>query len=579
VRPPSERETAEYATSFDDARDPLCGSVFVGRAFIVELPLVGSVTFGRDPGTDLQLSDASVSRQHARLEMRADHAQLTDLGSRNGTWCNGERLAEDARRVARGDEITLGSVRIALLARSMVPAGVRTVLVRSALFQRIDADIAQDVDLEAVALRLPRAWYEMEGVGHALATLPGAIYVGTLGESALLLAGAAGSLATAALGQALPDAQMGFARRLDVDAGSAGQLVTAALSALGARRRPARGHSAPVAVSDRMREVYAEAATIAPTLVSVLLIGETGVGKEVLARTIHERSGRSGRLVSVNTAALPEALVESELFGHERGAFSGALQAKVGLIEAACGGTLFLDEIGDLPLPLQAKLLRVLEDRSVRRVGATQERKVDVRVIAATHRDLERAVAEGAFRSDLLFRLNACTLHIPPLRERLDEIAGLGEAFLVEALRQGDRNGPRSISPEALDALQRYSWPGNVRELRNVMERGAALARGGDSLRLEHLPDYVRSPAPPQSIRPGPTLLPGPTDSEGGSAGELPARLPTVDVRDAVHDYERGRIVDALAKTGGNQSAAAKLLGLPRRTLAYKIAKLGIRLP
>jgi DNA-binding NtrC family response regulator len=560
---PSQRETAEHATSVDDARDPLCGSVFVGRAFMVELPATGRVTIGRDADTDLQLADASVSRQHACFEMRGDHATLSDQGSRNGTWCNGQRLGEEPRRVTRGDEISLGSVRIALLARSMVPSGVRAVLVRSALIQRIDEDLASGVDLEVVAVRVPRCWYEMEGVERSLAMLPGPVYAGALGESALLLAGAAGSLSAETLGRELPDAQLGQALQRDVRAGSAAQLVAAALSAIGAKRPLAREGSAPVATSPGMRRVYEEAATIAPTMVTVLLMGETGVGKEVLARTIHERSGRSGRLVSVNTAALPEALVESELFGHERGAFSGALQAKVGLIEAASGGTFFLDEIGDLPLPLQAKLLRVLEERSVRRVGATQERKVDVRVVAATHRDLERAVAEGAFRRDLLFRLNACTLRIPPLRERVGEIASLAGTFLAEAVRQANVDRPRSIADDALEALRRYPWPGNVRELRNVVERGAALAQGADALRAEHLPDCVRTQAPADGSSRAPSTIPAP-------AG---------DVREAVNEYERERIVDALAKSGGNQSAAAKLLGLPRRTLAYKMVRLGIRVP
>jgi DNA-binding NtrC family response regulator len=560
---PSQGETADHVTRSGDEQDALCGSVFVGRAFVVELPMAGSVSVGRDADSDLQLADASVSRRHARIDMRGDHATVTDLGSRNGTWINGERLSDEPRRVARGDEIRLGSVRIALLARSMVPSGVRAVLVRSALLRRIDEDLARNADLEVVAIRVPRCWYEMEGLVRSLALLPATAYAGTLGESALLLAGPPGSVPAEALDLDVRDSQTGRALQRDVRAASAEQLVMAALSALGATRVPSRSDRAPIATSAAMRRVYLEADQLAPTMVSVLLIGETGVGKEVLARVLHDRSGRPGRLVSVNTAALPETLVESELFGHERGAFSGAHQAKVGLIEAANGGTLFLDEIGDLPLSVQAKLLRVLEERSVRRVGSTHERKVDVRVVAATHRDLDRAVAEGAFRQDLLFRLNACTLRIPPLRERVDEIASLASALLAEAVRQSKREGPRAIAPEALDALRGYAWPGNVRELRNVVERGAALAKGGELLRTEHLPEGVTSPA----------LRDGPRET----AGSAPPR--SGDVRDEVNEYERVRIVDALAQAGGNQSAAARLLGLPRRTLAYKIARLGIRLP
>jgi DNA-binding NtrC family response regulator len=561
--PAREQETAEQATSVGDERDALCGSVFVGRTFVAGLPIVGRVTMGRNADCDLQLADASVSRHHARFDMRGDHGTVSDLGSRNGTWVNGRRLTDEKRRVARGDEVRLGSVRIALFARSMVPSGVRPVLVRSALLHRIDEDLAGDVDLEVLALRLPQCWYEIEGLERLLATLPPSVYVGTLGDLALLLAGAAGSWRADALELDPWEAQTGRAAQRDEHARSAEQLVTAALSSLCAKRAPARASgAAPVATGTAMRRVYEEAATIAPTMVSVLLIGETGVGKEVLARTIHEQSGRPGRLVSVNTAALPESLVESELFGHERGAFSGAHQTKVGLIEAANGGTLFLDEIGDLPPSLQAKLLRVLEERSVRRVGSTQERKVDVRVVAATHRDLERAVAENEFRRDLLFRLNACTLRIPPLRERVDEIGSLAEAFLAEVVQQAKLAGPRAIAADALDALRRYAWPGNVRELRNVVERGVALAHGRDVLRSEHLPDGITSPGLPDGAR---------SAAAAPDAGS--------DVRGAVNEYERARIVEALTKAAGNQSAAAKLLGLPRRTLAYKMARLGIRVP
>jgi transcriptional regulator with PAS, ATPase and Fis domain len=281
---------------------------------------------------------------------------------------------------------------------------------------------------------------------------------------------------------------------------------------------------------------------------------------------LHDRSGRTGPLVSVNSAAIPEALVESELFGHERGAFPGALQSKVGLIESAHGGTLFLDEIGDLSLPMQAKLLRVLEQRFVRPVGAAQEKKVDVRFVAAAHTDLDRAVEEGTFRADLLFRLNACTVHIPPLRERVDEILALAESFLARAAR--DTGHAVMLAPETADLLRAYAWPGNVRELRNVIERGVALAGGAPALLPEHVPAHVRSSAAPPDGRTGGSIPPG-------AGGSIPPSADG-DVRDALKDYERQRILDALDKTGGNRTEAAKALGLPRRTLTYKMSKLGI---
>jgi DNA-binding NtrC family response regulator len=550
-------------------RDVLCASVLVGRPFLVELPATGAVVVGREADADLQLGCGSVSRRHAQLEMRGDHASLTDLGSRNGTFVNGERLEQGSRRVARGDELTFGSARVALFGRSTLPAGARAVLLRSALLARLDADLAGGADVHLVALRARTPWYEIDEILAWLSRLPAAATVGMLSEQALAIA-SEDPRDLAGLGDDGPEVEVGRAGRSTSGARSAEELVTAALRALIAGhgpvraspsgRRGAAGPGAPSApATPAMRAVHEEVRDIAPTMISVLLVGETGVGKEVLARLIHEWSGRGGRLITVNTAALPESLVESELFGHERGAFSGALTAKAGLVEAAHGGTLFLDEIGDLPLPLQAKLLRVLEERAVRRLGATQERKIDVRVIAATHRDLERAVAENAFRRDLLFRLNACTLRIPPLRERAEEIEPLA-LHLLGSVRGA---APIELSPEALAILRRYPWPGNVRELRNVLERGAALTRGG-VLRPEHLPEHVRAPPPP-------------ADPPGRTPGSTPA--PLGDVRGALADYERQRILDALDQVHGNQSQAAKILGLPRRTLAYKMARLGIRLP
>jgi two-component system, NtrC family, response regulator AtoC len=291
-----------------------------------------------------------------------------------------------------------------------------------------------------------------------------------------------------------------------------------------------------------LEKVHAVVRRVAPRNISLLILGETGTGKEVLAREIHRLSKRTGPLVAVNTASLPETLIESELFGHERGAFSGALTSKAGLIETSDGGTLFLDEIGELPLALQAKLLRVLEERSVRRVGANQEKRVDLRVVAATHRDLETLVAEKRFRADLLFRLNGVTLTMPPLRERREEIGTLSQQLLA------GMSGATSITPAALRALRAFDWPGNVRELRHVLERAMAFS-DGPHIDLEHLPDSLQREQKDVIA------------SEGG-------------VRATVKDFERERILEALEKTGGNRTKAAELLGLPRRTLVYKLSKL-----
>ncbi len=300
-----------------------------------------------------------------------------------------------------------------------------------------------------------------------------------------------------------------------------------------------------------LAKVHEVARRVAPRSISLLILGETGTGKEVLAREVHRLSLRAGPLVAVNTASLPETLIESELFGHERGAFSGALTAKAGLIETADGGTLFLDEIGELPLPLQAKLLRVLEERTVRRVGATQERRVDLRVIAATHRDLEALVADKRFRADLLFRLNGVTLVLPPLRDRKDDIAPLSQHLLAGLVTAGAQ--PPALTPDALRVLRAYDWPGNVRELRHVLERALAFC-DGPQIEVEHLPDAIQREPKETS------------QSEGG-------------VRATVKDFERERILEALQKTGGNRTKAAELLGLPRRTLVYKLSKLKLSDP
>jgi transcriptional regulator with PAS, ATPase and Fis domain len=215
---------------------------------------------------------------------------------------------------------------------------------------------------------------------------------------------------------------------------------------------------------------------VADSRATVLITGESGVGKEVVARSLHELSARVGKpFVAVSCAALPETLLESELFGYEKGAFTGAQGSKPGKFELAHEGTLFLDEIGDVPLPIQIKLLRVLQEREFERLGANKATKVDVRLITATNRELHKAVEEGSFRLDLLYRLQVVELHIPPLRERVEDILPLAEHFLIKYGRDNGRE-PLSISPEALAVMQRYAWPGNVRELENTMERATVLS-------------------------------------------------------------------------------------------------------
>jgi len=342
------------------------------------------------------------------------------------------------------------------------------------------------------------------------------------------------------------------------------------------RGSPALGGAA-IVVDPKVRRIYELGIRAAQSDITVLILGETGVGKEVLAETIHAHSRRAGRpFLRLNCAALSETLLESELFGHEKGAFTGATSAKVGLLEATEGGTVFLDEIGELPLSTQVKLLRVLEDRAVRRVGSTRARRIDVRFVTATNRDLRRQVARGRFREDLYFRINGVKLEIPPLRERPSEVEPLARFFLHEFCVRCNIPEPR-LSPEAIEQLRQYSWPGNVRELRNVMERAPFLV-GEGSIRPEHVPRNDRPSLSPALLDAEEGDLP--TDLHPVSVPLPPApRAPAPGLPEPLQDApsggdrhaERARVQRALEACGGNQTRAARLLGISRRTLVNRL--------
>jgi two-component system, NtrC family, response regulator AtoC len=348
----------------------------------------------------------------------------------------------------------------------------------------------------------------------------------------------------------------------------------------GSAERPAvaaRAAADGVVVLDpMMQELYAQAGRAAATNINVMILGETGVGKEILARALHGSSPRKrGPFVALNCAALTETLLEAELFGNERGAFTGAIQARGGLLEAAANGTVFLDEVGELPLSIQAKVLRAIEEHRVMRVGGRAEREIDVRFVAATNRDLEQEVARGCFREDLYYRLNGISFTVPPLRDRRAEIAPLSRMFLARASAEYGRPGGLTMSVEYLEALERYAWPGNVRELRNVIERGAVLCQG-KTLLLSHLPAKISS----CSLTGGSELAAldaGEPATANGSASSLAERRERL--QHAIDDLERERIRAALEKTGGNQTSAAEELGISRRTLVYRLTALGMPRP
>jgi len=308
-----------------------------------------------------------------------------------------------------------------------------------------------------------------------------------------------------------------------------------------------------IAQSDKMQAVLAMVERVAATNATVLLGGESGVGKDMIARAIHEHSQRAaGPFVKINSTAIPENLLESELFGYEKGAFSGATTSKPGKFELADKGTLFLDEIGDVPAATQVKLLRVLQDREFERLGGTKTLKVDVRLIAATNRDLRAAIEEGAFREDLYYRLNVVAIDIPPLRDHKEDIPALANFFLDKFARES--NQPvRKLNPDALRKLIDYHWPGNVRELENIIARGATLAPG-DALGAEDI--YVDRDAPSRraAAQASPVLPPGMT----------------------LEKWEEEMIREALRQANGNKSQAARTLGLSRNALRYRLSKMGV---
>jgi DNA-binding NtrC family response regulator len=317
-----------------------------------------------------------------------------------------------------------------------------------------------------------------------------------------------------------------------------------------------------VANSEKMQAVLAMVERVAPTNATVLLGGESGVGKDLIARAIHEHSHRaSGPFVKINSTAIPENLLESELFGYEKGAFSGAVSMKPGKFELADKGTLFLDEIGDVPGATQVKLLRVLQEREFERLGGMRTIKVDVRLIAATNRDLRAALEEGSFREDLYYRLNVVAIDIPPLRDHKEDIPALANFFLEKFVRDSGKS-IQSITPQAMNLLMDFHWPGNVRELENIIQRGVALSAGGA---LDVADIHLDGPSRRANSSSG--------DGASGAAHHvLPEGM-------TLEQWEDETIREALRRANGNKSQAARALGLSRNALRYRLSKIGVTDP
>jgi len=325
-----------------------------------------------------------------------------------------------------------------------------------------------------------------------------------------------------------------------------------------------------VGTSPKMQEIFALLQQAGPSKACVLITGESGTGKELVARTIHALSPRrQGPFVAINCAALPETLIESELFGHEKGSFTGASERRAGCFEVAQHGTLLLDEIGEMPMQTQAKLLRILEDSKVRRLGGKTEFEVDVRVVAATNKVPEEAVRGGQLREDLYYRLNVFHIHLPPLRERKEDIQPIAEALLGDLNRKHECR-VTDISGSSLEVISRHQWPGNVRELRNVLERAVILA-GEGTIEMNHLPAFLQTMSAPAGV------VAAPQGRDGGT-GTVPANDPDLvkfQIGTTVEQAEKGLILRTLEHTRNNKTRAAEILGISLKTLHNKLKEYG----
>jgi DNA-binding NtrC family response regulator len=619
----------------------------------------GDNVIGRSSEADVRVDDERISRRHANLVIADDRATLTDLGSMNGTRVRDRQMKQGAPvELLTGETFELGGgadgigVVFVLQRRKQAQKARRQLYDHGYFETRVDEEIARSAALRSAGedsgltarseptdrpvtlARLhvePRAGVDLGVVAEVLEeVLPRAVLAAEYAPRELEFLFVAMpwedvedivDKLLARMQQVGAPARAGFGF-FPRDGRTASSLMAAANSRLSSDRE----ETVPLVVAppdgrDRspMERLQKLVERVAPSDISIVIHGETGVGKEVMAKELHRLSHRAGKpFVGLNCAALTETLLESELFGHERGSFSGAVATKPGLFEVADKGTVFLDEIGETSPAIQAKLLRVLEERTVLRVGGLHPRPIDVRFLAASHKDLEDEVAAGRFRQDLYFRLNGITLEIPPLRERTGEIEGLVTTFVADACRRGRRAEVPTLSREAAQLLKSYAWPGNIRELRNVIER-AVLLCSGPRITPEQLPAdrMARTrappppPPPPEPVR-RPTAPPRPAeqfprfgdddesdsstrpsmnrlgvtgerrrdDGEPDPATLPPLRRPDIEsLKGAVSDLERERIIEALRICGGNQTKAADMLGISRRTLLNRLDQFNLPRP
>ncbi|MGQ0507078.1 MAG: sigma 54-interacting transcriptional regulator [Myxococcaceae bacterium] len=548
---------------------------------LVPLPEAGELTLGRGDYCGLVLRDAGVSRQHARFEVELGQVRVTDLGSQNGTRVNGQPIRA-SRVLHAGDELQVGDAVLVfhasserastgVLDRAAFRAQVETELERGkkyvrpvtvgfALLENATDRMRLQVHLEPWLRRTEPVCLSDEGLLW-LAPELSAEELETRASDLLricqtLHTEARLGLATFPDDETRADALVAAARESARAAGS-GKIQPA-----GAAFKEWKLGTQTIWLADTvMLRLYGLLERLAASDLPVLVTGETGTGKELAATALHHASKRRDqRLMVLNCAALPETLAEAELFGNERGAFTGAVAARAGALETADGGTVFLDEVGELPLAIQAKLLRALETKKVTRVGDTRERAVDFRVVAATHRTLENEVRAGRFREDLYFRLSAATLHLPPLRDRKRELVLLARAFLTRAGLSSGR--VQTLSPAAVQLLAHHTWPGNVRELRNVVDYVAATVTD-EVIEPWHLQERLGS---------GPLSAASPA-----LFSTEPSEASFRALADEVRELERARMHSALQRHRWNQTRAAQALGVPLRTFVTKMTQYGLR--
>ena len=542
------------------------------------LPELGAVSIGRDETDDVRIDEPNASRHHARLHV-GPVLEIEDLGSTNGTRLRGGLLAPGQRTaVLPGEAISIGWATL-MIQRRRPTVRVRRLPTHAYFEGRLEEECEKAATSGRVfaVVRLHVApGTSSETTSDIVSPLvrSGDLLASYGPDEYELIVFEHDSKKVSDLGDKIVSnlGYQGIAARTGIaffpaDARSADGLIARACERVQGRNVSVAPSSDDIRCGPEMRRVYLLAKRASTANINVLILGETGVGKEVLSEIIHGLSARAPKpLVRVNCATLTPSLFEAELFGHEKAAFTDAHEAKPGLLETAEGGTVLLDEIGELPLPLQAKLLRVIETHQVMRVGAIKPRTIDVRFLAATNRVLEDEVANGAFRQDLYYRLNGISLLIPPLRARADEIEPLARSFLDSAAKLAGRPAP-TLSPAAMKLLRSYAWPGNIRELRNTIER-ALLLCSGDAITPEDLPlDKMRgTPVAMERVPEAPARAPK----------IMTAPPPLLDEESRL-DYER--IVESLALCNGNQTRAAKLLGMPRRTFCARLKAYNIPRP